>query len=115
MKKILIIDNDKFILEFLMDLFKTVGHQVLNAENAEDGFEIFRKNTDTDIDVVLTDDAMPDEGDGLELVQQIRQLGFTGKIVMMSGTASEEMAIMAGADQFLPKPFPVQKILSAIQ
>ena len=113
MKKILIVDDDSFIREFIADLFKTMGHQVITAENAENGLETFTQNTD--IDVVLTDDAMPDEGDGLKLIKKIRQLGFRGKILMMSGTACEEMALVAGADQFLPKPFPVQKILSAIQ
>lgn len=114
MKKILIVDDDKFILEFLAELFKTIGHQVLTAENAEDGLEIFKQQNE-EIDVVLTDAAMPEETDGLELVQQIRNLGFKRKIVMMSGTITESMATSVGADQFLEKPFPPQKILEAIQ
>ncbi len=113
MKKILLIDDDAPIREFLSDLFKSIGHQVLIATNGEDGLDIFKQNAD--IDIVLTDDAMPEDGDGLELVEKIRHIGFPKKIIMMSGSIDETMALAAGANQFLAKPIPLQKILSAVQ
>ncbi|MCR4334226.1 MAG: response regulator [Patescibacteria group bacterium] len=114
MKKILIVEDDGPILNILSELLKAIGHEILTAENAEKGLEVFQNNKD--IDVVLTDDAMPVEGDGCKLVAKIRhQLGFQGKIIMMSGTICEEMALTVGANCFLSKPFLPKEIFSAVQ
>jgi CheY-like chemotaxis protein len=55
--KILSVDDDALVLMNTVALLEDLGHQVLEAYSGAEALEIFRN--DTDIDLVITDQAMP--------------------------------------------------------
>jgi len=68
-------------------------------------------------DVILSDLCMPG-GAGLELLEQIRELGFTGPIGLMSAFADPETArgaIAKGADFFVDKPLDVDELIIKVK
>jgi len=62
-KKILVVDNDRFVLEFMTDLFSSQGHEVVTAEDGLSALEILK---DYIPDVAFVDLVMPNiRGDKL--------------------------------------------------
>ena len=68
MKRILVVDNDNFILEFMNDLLSKEGHQVLTAEDGLSALDILKTYTP---DVIFIDLVMPNI-DGKKLCEIIR-------------------------------------------
>lgn len=68
-------------------------------------------------DVILSDLCMPG-GAGLELLEQIRELGFSGPIGLMSAFADPETArraIAKGANFFVDKPLDVDELIVKVK
>lgn len=105
-KKILVVDNDRLILEFMTDLFSGEGHEVVTAEDGLSALEILK---DYLPDVAFVDLVMPNiRGD--RLCRIIRRMPHLKNvyIVIVSATAVEEPAhfISMGADASIAKgPF----------
>lgn len=66
--KILVVDNDKLMLEFMSDILSKEGHQVLTARDGLSALDVLRTHTP---DVIFTDLVMPNI-DGKELCKIIR-------------------------------------------
>ncbi|MCP2521161.1 response regulator, partial [SCandidatus Aminicenantes bacterium Aminicenantia_JdfR_composite] len=69
MKKVLIVDDDKQIRNFLNDILKISGYEV---ECASDGEEAFKLLQCKKFDLLITDNKMP-KMDGLELIKNIKK------------------------------------------
>ncbi len=83
---------------------------------AADGLEAVRVAAREQPDVVLLDVAMP-RMDGLEAIPEIRDVAPHAKIAVLSGYSEDRMgavAVAAGADLFLEKAAPDDKIVSAL-
>jgi CheY-like chemotaxis protein len=113
-KKILVIDDDEPIREYLRFVLQKAGHQVTLAENGNRGLTLFDRNG---FDTVITDISMP-EKDGIDTIIAMRQKCPTLRIVAMSGVASKDtllqIADIYGADAVLAKPFEGEQILLQI-
>ncbi len=105
-KKILVVDNDRFMLEFMSDLFKEEGHEVVTAE---DGLSALETLKDYVPDVAFIDLVMPNiRGD--RLCRIIRSLPHLKDLfmVIISATTLEELTHFAelGANAAIAKgPF----------
>ena len=106
MKKILVVDNDRLILEFMTDILSKEGYQVVTAGDGLSALDILKSNTP---DVIFVDLVMP-EIDGKKLCRIIR--GMEGLrdsyLVILSATLVEEPISIAelGADACIAKgPF----------
>jgi two-component system cell cycle sensor histidine kinase/response regulator CckA len=92
MKKILVVDNDKFILEFMNDVLSERGHEVVTAEGGLPAVDILKTYTP---DIIFVDLVMPNIG-GKQLCKIIR--GMPGlrdvSIVILSAIAAEEDIII---------------------
>lgn len=113
MAKILIVDDDKNILEEFRNMLEDEGHR---AEMAASGAEAIRKFQDETYDLVFLDVLMPRmEGrEVLEALQQIRKV----PVVMMSGflPLQKENEIMEqGARLCLRKPLDADQVRALIQ
>lgn len=112
--KILIIDDEKSICEGYSCLLNAYGFKCLTASNGKEGLELFRK---VNPPFIITDTQMP-VMNGLELIGQIRSRENPKtpcRIVSMSASTIHKGAcIMAGADQFLPKPVQEYDLLNAL-
>jgi len=113
-KHILIVDDDKEILESTCSILKKRGFEISCAENGKQALEILYKNPP---DLILTDVLMP-EMDGFALFKEIKKAYETSSIpvVVISGRGQMKDSFGAvGVDQFITKPFTPQDLLAAIE
>jgi len=89
MKKILLVDNDRFILEVIKDLLTKEGHQVATAEDGLSALDVLEVFTP---DVIFVDMVMPNI-DGKRLCKILRKMEDLKEtyIVSLSATAMEDV------------------------
>ena len=112
---ILIVDDEKNILTSLSRMLRVEGFSTEVAGSAEIAFE---KLAATQVDLVMLDVLMPGGMDGIEALARLRRERPELPVVMMSGHATVQtamMAIRAGAQDFIEKPLSTDKILVTIE
>uniref|UniRef100_A0A7V4JR63 Response regulator n=1 Tax=Thermodesulfobacterium geofontis TaxID=1295609 RepID=A0A7V4JR63_9BACT len=107
MYKVLVVDDSKAIREIERKYLEELGFEVLEAENGEKAFKILEENSD--IKLILLDWHMP-VMNGYEFLLKLRSNPNWSDIkVMMVTTENQQRsiieAIMAGANEYLMKPF----------
>lgn len=111
---ILIVDDEKTMIETLRRGLRTKGFKVLEALSGAEALEII--NTGTDIELVISDYAMP-KMNGIELVNAIRKTSAVPVILM---TAYGDKAIVVEAmrnkcNGFIDKPFTLESLITEIK
>lgn len=112
--RILIVDDEQSMLEFLELLLGDEGYETTTASSVAEGRA---RCSESDFNLVLCDLMMPD-GSGLELLEQIRGQKSSTSVIMMTAYTSTKSAIEAmklGAYDYLSKPFDVDEIKLTIQ
>lgn len=110
MYRILVIDDQAPIAEFLEQALSRLGHEVKAARGAGEGLRLFDGQ---EFDVVITDLVMPG-ADGTAVLKHIRSSARPDTpVIGMSGTPW----LMEGHDfdHVLSKPFSLKALLSAVQ
>ena len=100
---ILIVDDDAEIGRTLGHLLERRNHQVTLATR---GAQALTLATATSFDIIILDVRMP-EMDGFDTLRALREQGYTGGLIMLTGEGDVEDAVRAsqlGADDYLPKP-----------
>jgi CheY-like chemotaxis protein len=116
MSRILIIEDDSEVREYLESVLSRAGYEVLSAANGKEGVELFREKP---VDLVVTDIIMP-EKDGIETIMDLRRANPQLKVIAISGGGRAEpenylhSAKLLGASRTMKKPFTNQEMLSAI-
>jgi two-component system alkaline phosphatase synthesis response regulator PhoP len=115
-ERILIIDDEADIIEFLTYNLKKEGFEVAAATNGHDGLVLARSFKP---DLVLLDIMMP-EMDGIETCRQIRSDDSLRNTLVAFLTAREEdftqiAALDAGGDDFISKPIKPRVIVSRVK
>jgi len=111
---ILVVDDEQSIQEFLRLLLEEGGFRVTTAGSVEDGRNQFLQDS---FDLVLCDIIMPD-GNGLDLLQEIKQQDARTSVIMMTAYTSTKTAIEAmkrGAYDYISKPFDVEELKVVVQ
>ena len=103
-KKVLIVDDDPFILDMYVLKFKESGFQV---ETAQDGKSGLKKVKDTQPDVVLLDVVMP-AMDGFDVLQELKKImpAPLPKIILLTNLGQKEdvdRGLQLGADDYIIK------------
>ncbi|MDP6041271.1 MAG: response regulator [Candidatus Latescibacteria bacterium] len=113
MARILVVDDEETNRDLLRDLLQTEGHEIILAENGQQGVVAYQQNRPQ---LVITDILMP-EMDGLELIKQIRAIAPDQYIIALAaaGNIALEQALEAGANEGLDKPFHIQHLLEKVQ
>ena len=109
MDKILIVDDEKSMRDFLSIVLKKEGYFVATAENGEDGLQLLQRDI---FDLVLSDIKMP-KMSGLDLLKAARELSSETVVLMITAFASTETAIEAmkqGAYDYITKPFQIEEV-----
>jgi DNA-binding NtrC family response regulator len=114
-EKILIVDDEEGMREFLTYMLEGESYQVFTATN---GLEALEKLRQEEFALVLADIKMPGI-DGLEMLRRIKEIDEQAVVIVMTAYASLDSAIKAikfDAYDYLVKPFAdTDKVLSIIE
>jgi two-component system, chemotaxis family, chemotaxis protein CheY len=116
MARILIIDDDRMVRETLKIVLTTAGHEVAMANDGKEGLSLVGTFQPS---LIITDILMP-EKEGVETIQDLRQLVPDLPIIAISGGGRVgnmsflKVAQHFGADRTFAKPFEPDDILGAI-
>jgi two-component system OmpR family response regulator len=112
--RLLVVDDEQTILELLSGSLRFAGFEVVTAAS---GAEALRAAAASRPDLVLLDVMMPD-GDGFEVVRQMRSSGPDIPVIFLSARdgVSERVAGLAlGGDDYVTKPFSLDEVLERIR
>lgn len=110
--KILVVDDEEFVLNLSKDILKRLGYDVILADSGNKAVEIYTKNIHQ-IDLVLLDIIMPGK-DGVETFQALKKINPHIKVLFFSGFSKNKRVnevLQEGMVAFIEKPFNM-KILS---
>jgi diguanylate cyclase (GGDEF)-like protein len=111
--RILLVDDDPFILEMLKSAMVSLGHAF---DTAADGEEAQAKLTQGEFTMVLTDLTMP-RCDGMQLLKHIKEEYPGIEVIVITGHAEIHGytdVIRAGASDFITKPFVMDELEAKI-
>lgn len=103
--KVLVADDSGIMRKIIIRSLNAVG--VTEIVEAADGQEAIDTYKNEPVDLILTDWNMPNKN-GLDVVTEIRALGSTVPIIMVTTEAQKSQviaAIQAGVNDYLTKPF----------
>lgn len=110
--RILVVDDEERILNFLSTKLKASGYEVLTAPNGVKGLEQVQAQ---EPDMVVLDLLMP-KMDGLEMLKQLRTFSPVPVIILTAKGADTDRikGLQLGADDYLPKPFNPDELVARI-
>jgi DNA-binding response OmpR family regulator len=112
--KILLVEDEEKIAEFVIRGLKKAGYQVEHMLDGVSGLKSIFKNH---YDLVLLDIMLP-KLNGLELLQQLRQDSNTTPVIILSAKADLSDRLLGfetGADDYMPKPFFVEELVAKMK
>ncbi len=113
-KTILLVDDEEIILDSLCSILKKDGYEVDCARSGNEALNILQTKK---YSLVITDIRMPGMN-GLEVVERMKTLTPTPKVMVMTGYGSRETAVKAqhhGVYDYLVKPIDIQGLKSSIR
>ncbi len=113
-QRILVVDDEQSMREFLSIMLSREGYQVELASDGEKACELLDKNV---YDLILSDIRMP-KLDGLSLLKRVKEQGADTSVIMMTAFSTTEQAVDAmkqGAYDYLTKPFKNDEIRLVIR
>jgi len=116
---LLYVEDDASLRELFCNALKSLGYQVIEAENGRQALEIVKKQSLTNkIDLVISDIVMPEMG-GEELAECLKKLNPAIKILLSSGFTDSRISLNEANRKngyyFLPKPYTVNKLEKTIR
>jgi len=111
---ILVAEDEDDLRDAVRISLSAEGYRVLTAPN---GREAVRAALEKRPDLVLLDVTMPGMN-GLDACRELRQRGFSGPIMMLTGKADEidrVLGLEMGADDYVTKPFSARELLSRVR
>ena len=110
---ILVIDDEQVIVDAVVKICALDNYSVDVALNTKTGLEKISKNY---YPVIISDIMLPD-GDGFEILEAVKKQKRNSVVIMTTGYSTVENAVNSlykGAVSFIPKPFTVDELLSAL-
>ena len=115
--KVLVIDDEPFILEYVRKVLHQAGYTTLIAESGDQGLAMFEERR-AEVDLVLTDIVMPDSIDGLEVANRIQRIDPTVPVLFITGASPEDdpqtLSLMRGGF-LLRKPFFPDQLIRFVE
>ncbi|HEX4954335.1 MAG TPA: sigma-54 dependent transcriptional regulator [Thermoanaerobaculia bacterium] len=112
--RLLIVDDERSLLDFLTILLAGEGYEIATAPSITEARQVLAAATP---DLVLCDIMMPD-GNGLDLLKEIKERTPNTSVVMMTAYTSTKAAIEAmklGAYDYISKPFDNDELKLVVQ
>lgn len=112
--KILVVDDDKEIVELLDIYIKNEGYEPVSAYNGKEALSKLR--TDPDISLMILDIMMP-EMDGMQVVREVRK--DSSLPILMLSAKTDDMdkikGLLTGADDYVAKPFNPLEVMARVK
>jgi signal transduction histidine kinase len=108
---VLVVEDEDAVRHVVQRALKKLGYHVLEASGGAQAITLALQHG-SDIDLVLTDFVMPHMG-GRELIDRLRELGITPRILVMSGYVDDASVRSGGFPKdaaFVEKPFTAEGI-----
>lgn len=111
--KVLVIEDEKNICNFMKMIFETNGYQTIIAKDGQNGLILLRSHHP---DIVILDLGLPDI-DGTEIIKKIRAENDTPIIVLSARTNENDKveALDLGANDYITKPFGTSELLARVR
>jgi len=111
--RILLVDDEERILNFLRTKLKASGFEVLTARNGEEALEQAQAQ---EPDLIVLDLLMP-KMDGFEVLRELRSFSTVPVIILSAREADADKikGLRLGADDYLPKPFNPDELVARIE
>jgi len=113
---ILLIDDEKMILDVGRELLEELGYTVLPVMGGQEAIDIFEKNCDN-VDLIIMDMIMPGMS-GSETFDRLKEIRPDVKILLSSGYSIDGQAtkiLRRGCDGFIQKPFNMNQLAEKIR
>ncbi|MBI4333435.1 MAG: response regulator transcription factor [Chloroflexi bacterium] len=111
--RVLVVDDEARILNFLRAKLKVSGYEVLTATNGMEAIEVIHTQ---EPDLVVLDILMP-KMNGLDMLKQLRTFSSIPVIILSAKGANGDkiQGLTLGADDYLPKPFNPDELVARIE
>jgi len=112
--KILIVDDEKSIVDIISYNLKKEGYEALAAYDGQQGLKLSLTESP---DLILLDIMMP-KLDGFEVCRRIREKKLQTPIIMLTARAEEVDKVLGfelGADDYVTKPFGVRELMARVK
>jgi len=112
-KKVLIVDDEIEIVDFLSRFLQRLGVTAIKASSGE---EALRKYNEAHPDSIFLDIQMPDK-DGLTILKEIKKIDTAVKVIMITGKDDKELQAKAkkyGALDYITKPLDLSELSAKI-
>ena len=116
METVLVVEDNKSVLEMVCQILKRQGYRAIKAENAAHCIEV-AKACNEPIDLLLTDVVMPGMN-GKELFKRLTTTQSKLKVIYMSGYTDDTIVyhgILEDEINFIQKPFSVQSLAQKVR
>ena len=113
---ILLIDDEKMILDVGIELLEELGYTVQSAMSGQEAIDIFQKDRGK-FDLVIMDMIMPEMGGG-ETFDRLKEIDPDVKVLLSSGYSINGQAtkiLRRGCDGFIQKPFNMNQLAEKVQ
>ncbi len=113
-KTVLIVEDERAIVEILKFNLSRAGYTPLEALDGEAGLRLARE---ADPDLILLDLMLP-KVDGFEVCRRLRAEGNTVPVLMLTARESEQdkvLGLESGADDYITKPFSMPELLARVK
>ena len=113
-KRILIVDDEKNIVDILSFNLKREGYEILAAYDGETGLRLASVESP---DLILLDVMLPIM-DGFKVCSEIRSRDFATPIIMLTAREEETDKVFGlelGADDYITKPFSIREVLARVK
>ena len=114
-KRILLVDDDAEIIDAMRYALESKGYQILVARDGNQGLAMAERE---DPDLVILDMMMPKRSGFLVLEKLRRTRELPVRVIMITaneGARHKAYAEMLGVDEYLRKPFAMDKLIDAVQ
>ena len=115
MKKILVVEDEDVIRDFVVINLKRAGYDVTDVPNGEEALRVFEEQEGA-FDVALLDVMMPGI-DGFQVCEKFRAQNSAIGIIMLSAKTQEMdkvRGLMLGADDYVTKPFSPSELVARV-